>query len=198
MAVEHGADYIGFVFYNPSPRNLSAKSAAQLATNVPKNISRVGLFVNPSDEELSSVLELVDLDLIQLHGQEIPERVSEIRRFTGLPILKAIKISGARDLKSADDYFSVADQLLFDSKAPVTLKNSLPGGNALIFDWKLLQGASIPIPWMLAGGLNANNIVEAISTSGATAIDTSSGVEKIFGIKDVALIKEFLKIAKAI
>jgi phosphoribosylanthranilate isomerase len=197
VAIEHGADYIGFVFYEPSPRNLSAKNAARLTLNIPKNVVRVGLFVDPSDIELSSVLELADIDLIQLHGCETPERVAAIKHLTKLPILKAIKVAKSHDLESAYNYFNVADHLLFDSKAPITLKNSLPGGNALIFDWRLLQGLKIPLPWMLAGGLNANNIIEAITTSGATTIDVSSGVENMVGVKDNTLIKELLKIAKA-
>ena len=197
-AVKHGAAYIGFVFYPPSPRNLTPKKAKQLIYRVPKNITRVGLFVDPTNSEIENILTATDLDMVQLHGQENPSRVLEIKKLSQLPILKAIKIAKREDLNFAADFYDVADHLLFDSKAPGNIKNALPGGNAISFDWTLLRHAKIPLPWMLAGGLSANNILEATASSGANTLDVSSGVESIPGIKDLNLIKNFLTMAKTI
>ena len=198
MAVEEGAAYLGFVFYQPSPRNLSLDKAKQLIFRVPKNVIRVGLFVNPTNAEIEDVLTSADLDMIQLHGHEKPSRILEIKKLSQLPILKAIKLAKQKDLKSATNFYDVADHLLFDAKAPATLKNALPGGNAISFDWQLLRHAKIPLPWMLAGGLNANNIAKATASSGATTLDVSSGVENIPGIKDLNLISKFLNATKEI
>ena len=197
-AVKHGAAYIGFVFYPPSPRNLTPKKAKQLIYRVPKNITRVGLFVDPTNSEIENILTATDLDMVQLHGQENPSRVLEIKKLSQLPILKAIKIAKREDLNFAADFYDVADHLLFDSKAPENKENALPGGNAISFDWTLLRHAKIPLPWMLAGGLSANNILEATTSSGAKTLDVSSGVESIPGIKDLNLIKKFLNMAKTI
>jgi phosphoribosylanthranilate isomerase len=197
-AVENGATYLGFVFYQPSPRNLSLEKAKQLIYRVPKNVIRVGLFVNPTDAEIEDVLSSADLDMIQLHGHERPPRILEIKKISQLPILKAIKLDKQKDLKSAKDFYDVADHLLFDSKAPATLKNALPGGNAISFDWQLLRHAKIPLPWMLAGGLNISNIAKATISSGATTLDVSSGVERVPGVKDLNLISKFLNAVKEI
>jgi phosphoribosylanthranilate isomerase len=195
-AVAHGAAYIGFVFYAPSPRNLTPEAAAPLIARVPENVIRVGLFVDPKDAEIEVVLALSALDLIQLHGSETPARVSEIKQLTNLPVMKAIKLAGPEDLATAADYYNVADQLLFDAKAPANMKNALPGGNALSFDWELLLDADIQLPWMLAGGLDASNLADAVTTSGATTVDVSSGVESTPGVKDLGRIEEFLNAAK--
>jgi phosphoribosylanthranilate isomerase len=197
-AVKYGAAYIGFIFYRPSPRNLTPEKAKQLICRVPKNITSVGLFVDPTNSEIENVLTATDLDMIQLHGLEKPSRVLEIKKLSQLPILKAIKIAKREDLILATDFYDVADHLLFDSKAPENIKNILPGGNAISFDWTLLRHAKIPLPWMLAGGLNANNILEATTSSGANTLDVSSGVEGTPGIKDLNLIKNFLTMAKTI
>ena len=196
-AVTHGATYVGFVFYAPSPRNLTPEAAAPLIARVPENVTRVGLFVDPTDAEIRAVLELSALDLIQLHGSETPERVSEIKQLTSLPVMKAIKLAGPEDLANAADYYDVADRLLFDAKAPANMKNALPGGNALSFDWELLRDADISLPWMLAGGLDASNLAEAAATSGATTIDVCSGVESAPGVKALNRIEEFLNAAKS-
>ena len=195
-AFQNGAAYVGFVFYPPSPRNLSPEAAAPLIARVPENVSRVGLFVDPTDDLINAVLALSSLDLVQLHGSETPARVTEIKQLTNLSIMKVIKLAGPEDLASAAAYYDVADRLLFDAKAPADMKNALPGGNALAFDWELLRDADIPLPWMLAGGLDAENLAEAVSISGASELDVSSGVESAPGIKDLKLIKDFLSAAK--
>lgn len=197
-AVENGAAYLGFVFYPPSPRNLTIEKATQLINHVPKNIKTVGLFVDPTNLEVEAVLKNTSLDFIQLHGLETPNRVTEIKNLSNLPILKAIQLADQNDLKSAREYFDVADRLLFDAKAPMNLENALPGGNAISFDWGILKDTKIPVPWMLAGGLIAENISEAVKESGTSTIDVSSGVEDIPGRKNLSLIKDFLTAAKAV
>jgi phosphoribosylanthranilate isomerase len=134
----------------------------------------------------------VKLDLVQLHGAETPDRVAAVKRLTGLPAMKAIKVAIADDVATAQAYIGVADRLLFDAKAPASLEGALPGGNAVSFDWALLAGRSWPVPWMLSGGLHAGNIAEAVKTSGARTVDVSSGVETKPGVKDPEKIRAFL------
>ncbi len=194
-AVAGGARYIGLVFYPPSPRCVSPRNAAKLAALAPPTVFRVGLFVDPDDETLRSVTATVRLDFLQLHGSESPDRVGDIKRLTGLPAIKAIKVATALDIAVATHYLGVADWLLFDAKAPADMAGALPGGNALRFDWRLLAGRRWPRPWMLSGGLDADNLAEAVRTSGARAVDVSSGVERGPGVKDPALIRAFLAVA---
>jgi len=194
-AVEGGARFVGLVFYPPSPRSVVPELAAELARMVPTGVRVVGLFVDPSDEELERVVTKVPLDMIQLHGSESPARVAEIRDRFSMPILKAVRIGEAAALKAATAYEPVADWLLFDAKPPARVA-SLPGGNGLAFDWTILAGRSWNKPWLLSGGLNAGNIAEAIATTGARAADISSGVEDRPGHKLPALIRDFLNEAK--
>ncbi len=197
-AIESGADLIGMVFFPPSPRSISGEAAKQLAEPIPSSIKKVGLFVDPSDEYLLEITSHVDLDLVQLHGDESPSRVAEIKTITGLPIMKAIKVEGLKDIEAAHAYNDVVDMLLFDAKAPKDMKNALPGGNGLKFDWTILQSLRFSVDWMLAGGLNKDNVSDAVLISGAKAVDTSSGVEFEPGRKDPAAISEFLRIVKAL
>jgi phosphoribosylanthranilate isomerase len=197
-AVEGGADYVGLVFYPPSPRALTAKRAAALCDGVPGHVIKVGLFVDIDDVTLDDIVAAVPLDLLQLHGRETPARVAGIKRRTGLPAMKAVKIAGPDDVASADAYFGTTDRLLFDAKAPADMKGALPGGNALKFDWELIAGRAWPLPWMLSGGLDAGNVAEAARTSGAPAVDVSSGVEKSPGVKDPDRIRDFLRAVKAL
>lgn len=195
-ALEGGARYVGFIFFPPSPRFLMPTMAASLAGQVPASsgVTRVGVFVDPTIEALDNLLMHVPLDMIQLHGHESPEEVEVIRYTFRLPVMKAIGIRTATDFDQIAEYASVADQLLFDAKAPEGAP--LPGGNALSFDWTLLKGRAYPLPWMLSGGLDARTLAEAVRTSGATAVDVSSGVEIEPGHKDPALIKAFLDAAR--
>ncbi|MEQ9813235.1 MAG: phosphoribosylanthranilate isomerase [Azospirillaceae bacterium] len=194
-AVAGGARYVGFVFYPPSPRSLDPVLAAQLARRLPTGMRSVGLFVEPDDALLDRVLSTVPLDLIQLHGQEMPGRVAEIRDGLSLPVMKAVKIAERADLDAAVDYVPVADILLFDAKPPRNVA-ALPGGNGLAFDWSLLAGRRWPKPWMLSGGLDAGNVAEAIARTGAPAVDVSSGVEDRPGHKDPARVTAFLAAAR--
>jgi phosphoribosylanthranilate isomerase len=198
MAVVEGAAMVGFVFYPPSPRNLSPEAAGRLVASVPSGVDRVGLFVDPKDSEIGAVLAKAPLDLIQLHGAESVARVKEIRATFKRPVIKAIKVETAADLDAAKDFDGVADWLLFDAKPPKTLANALPGGNRISFDWTLLQGRRFKRPWLLAGGLDADNLAEAVRQSGAMAVDVSSGVETRPGVKDPKRIQAFLHAARAL
>ena len=197
-AVEGGADYIGLVFYPPSPRAVTPGQAHAIAARVPARVNKVALLVDAEDAVIREICEAVPLDLLQLHGGESPDRVAQIRARFGLPVMKAIKIAGAADVESARAYLKVADRLLFDAKPPKDMKNALPGGNALSFDWELLAGQSWPIPWMLSGGLEAGNLAQAVRTARAPAVDVSSGVEDKPGVKSPEKIRAFLAAARAI
>ena len=191
-AVDGGAAFIGFVFFPPSPRALAPHRAAELATIIPASIGKVGLFVDASDAEIDAVVSQVTLDMLQLHGAEGPERVSELRARTGLRVMKAVSVAASADIERAPAYYGNADWLMFDAKPPKDVAGALPGGNALAFDWLLLKGWDFPLPWMLAGGLDAGNVAEAVRLSGARYVDTSSGVEDSPGVKNPDRIREFL------
>lgn len=195
-AVEHGAVMIGLVFYPPSPRSLALDVAARLAARVPAAVKKVGVFVDPDDATLERTLAVVPLDLIQLHGAETPARAIELRRRTGCPVMKAIRISVAADLQAVPDHAAVAGYLLFDAKAPAGAP--VPGGNGLAFDWRLLDGLESPRPWLLSGGLNVANLEAAVRLTGATMVDVSSGVELRPGVKDPGRIEAFLRLARSL
>lgn len=193
-AAKAGARYAGFVFFPKSPRHLSIETAKALALDAPLGVARVGLFVNPDDAALDAVLDQVPLDIIQLHGSETPARVAEVKAHSGLPVMKAVGIAVPADLDALWDYGLVADLLLVDAKAPPDA--ALPGGNGLAFDWRLLAGRRMLKPWMLAGGLTPANVAEAVRLTGAPMVDVSSGVEAAPGIKDSALIRDFVTAAQ--
>lgn len=188
-----GGQYVGFVFFAKSPRNITLEEAAKLAVDVPLGIAKVGLVVDPTDAFLDELLSIVPLDMIQLHGSETPARVTEVKALTGLPVMKAVGIAGPDDLAKLDAYSAVADQLLVDTKPPKDAAH--PGGLGQTFDWSLIKGRRWPVPWMLAGGLTVENITEAIATTGAKQVDLSSGVESAPGVKDHAKIAEFCRAA---
>ena len=193
-AVEGGARAIGFVFYPPSPRALTPDIAANLARMLPTGTRSVGLFVDASDDQIASVTARVPLDLLQLHGNETPRRVAEIRGRFQAPVMKAIRVATAADLSPLTDFEAVADWILFDAKPPPSV-TSLPGGTGIAFDWQLLQRVKITKPWMLSGGLDAGNLTEAVSLTATKMVDVSSGVEERAGLKSVARIREFLAVA---
>lgn len=196
LAVAEGAAFVGFVFFPRSPRNVSLEQAAALAARVPERVRRVGLVVNADDAFLAALTRQVPLDLLQLHGAETPARVAAIRALTGKAVMKVIHLAEAADLESVAGYLPVADRLMFEAKPPAAMTNALPGGNALAFDWTLLSGRRFDRPWMLAGGLRAENLKEAVATSGARAVDVSSGVESAPGVKDPEKIRDFLRTAR--
>ncbi len=194
-AVDGGARYVGFVFFAKSPRNVDPAQAARLAAEVPPGVAKVALTVDATDAELDAITGAVPLDMLQLHGHESPARVREVRARYGLPVMKAVAVAGPEDLAALDDYAQLADQLLVDAKPPKG--SALPGGNGLTFDWRLIAGRRWPCPWMLAGGLTADNVAEALRLTGARQVDVSSGVESAPGVKDAGLIAGFLKAAHA-
>lgn len=181
-AVEAGARYVGFVHFAKSPRHIGIDEMAALALEVPPGVAKVLLTVNADDALLDEITARVPLDMLQLHGAESPDRVVATRVRYGLPVMKAIGVGEATDLAKIDSYAPVVDQLLIDAKPPKGA--DLPGGNGLAFDWRLLAGRKYwPCPWMLAGGLTADNVAEAVQLTGAKQVDVSSGVESAPGIK---------------
>lgn len=195
-AVDGGARWVGFVFYPRSPRAVAPDLAADLARQVPTGVRTVALFVDPDDATLGRVLATVPTALIQLHGNETPERVAAIRGRFGIPVMKAFRIGAAADLDAARAFDGVADRLLFDARPP-SGPAALPGGNGVRFDWALLSGRRWSRPWMLSGGLDPENVAEAVRLTRAPAVDVSSGVEDRPGHKDPALIRAFLASALA-
>jgi phosphoribosylanthranilate isomerase len=196
VAARHGASYVGFVFYPPSRRNITAELAAALCAVVPQGITRVGLFVDAEDDVIAAVLAKAPLDLLQFHGRESPERVAATKRRFGKPVMKAIPVAAEGDLALAERYLGAADRLLFDAKPPKGA--NVPGGNGLVFDWELLGGRRWTLPWMLSGGLTAENLGKAVHITHAAAVDVSSGVEHMPGVKDVEKIAAFLAQARAL
>ena len=193
-AVVAGASYIGFNFFAKSPRALSVAQAARLAATVPAGVSRVALTVDADDAALDEIYEAVPLDMLQLHGAESPDRAAELRARFGLPVMKAVGVADASDVAALQDYERVADVVLVDAKPPT--ESSLPGGNGLIFDWRLIAGRRWRVPWLLAGGLTAVNVAEAVRLTGASQVDVSSGVESAPGLKDAAKIGAFIAAAR--
>jgi phosphoribosylanthranilate isomerase len=190
-AIEGGADFLGFVFYPPSPRAISPETASYLSSYVPDHIKTVGLFVDPTDADLQVMLDQVPLSYLQLHGAETPTRVEELKEKFHLPVIKAIGLQKPTHLEKAALYTSFCDWLLFDAPAA-----ALPGGNGDVFDWSLLAQADAVRPFMLAGGLNPDNVIEAIAQVRPNAVDVSSGVESAPGKKDPDKIRAFLRAVK--
>jgi phosphoribosylanthranilate isomerase len=193
-ALKGGASHIGLVFFPKSPRNVSADQAAALAARVGDRAQVVGLFVDPEPGFVASVQAQVGLHIIQLHGSESPAQVAAIRAAQRCEIWKAVPIKTRADVALAAAYQGAATHVLFDAKPPKGA--DLPGGTGMRFDWSLLSGVRQPLPWILAGGLDAGNLAEAVRVTGATVVDVSSGVESAPGIKDVDKIAAFLKAAR--
>ncbi|MFN3936621.1 MAG: phosphoribosylanthranilate isomerase [Gemmobacter sp.] len=192
-AVGAGAAYAGFVFFPRSPRHLEPGAARDLALAVPAGVARVALTVDAADALLDAILDRVPIDILQLHGTESPERVAEVRARYGLPVMKAVGVATAADLPKIALAEASADLVLVDAKPPPGA--ALPGGNGLAFDWRLIADRVWRRPWLLAGGLTAGNVAEAIRLTGARQLDVSSGVEVAPGRKDPALIAAFVAAA---
>lgn len=193
-AIQHGAAYVGLVFFPKSPRFVTFPQAETLARTVPDGVQVTGLTVDPTDELIEEIIQIGRINLLQLHGNESPDRVADIRHRFGLPVMKALRIATAEDLEPLGAYEAVSDMLLFDTKAPPDI-TSLPGGTGLSFDWRLMQQVSPVRPWMLAGGLKPENLSEAIRLTGARIVDVSSSVEDRPGHKSPGKIKAFLAAA---
>ncbi|QWC55850.1 phosphoribosylanthranilate isomerase [Erythrobacter sp. 3-20A1M] len=194
-AIGARADFIGLVFFPPSPRHVDTWGASALAARAGQRIGRVGLFVDADDGLLAEGVQAGRLDAIQLHGAETPQRCAEVKARFSLPVWKALPVAKAEDVARADGYQGAADLILFDAKTPSG--SALPGGMGLTFDWSLLAHYRGALPWGLAGGLNPANVAEAIRQTAAPLVDTSSGVESAPGEKDVDKIVAFCKAARA-
>ena len=188
--IKYDAHYAGLMFFEKSPRFVETELARQLSLHAGNKIKKVAVAVNPDTRFLDEIVENVPLDFIQLHGEETPERVKEIKLKYQLPVIKAIGISEAKDLKLVSIFSEVSDQLLIDAKPPKS--SILPGGNGLSFDWNLIKNIEFDCPWLLAGGLNSKNAANAIDLTGATQLDLSSGVERSPGVKDENKISSFM------
>ena len=195
-ALKGGASHVGFVHFAKSPRHVEAERLAALAARVPGHVQKVGVVVNPEDAQIEQLMQAGRLDALQLHGSEPPERVAAIRaRFPGLKLWKAIPVKTTADIASAARYADIADMILFDAKTPDHA--DLPGGMGLRFDWSLLSGYRSHSPWGLSGGLDPDNVAEAIRISGTQLVDVSSGVESAPGIKDLDKLAAFCKAARS-
>ena len=192
-AIAGGASHVGLVFYPQSTRAVNPGEAMALSAVVPERVQKGGLFVDPEDDQIDKTLFVVKLDMLQLHGDEAPDRVRDLKARTDKKVMKVIKVSEPEDLVRAEAYVRIADALMFDAKPPKGMKDALPGGNAVSFDWRILSGRNWPLPWMLAGGLTKDNVGTAVELSGARIVDTSSGVEDVPGHKNVDKIAEFLR-----
>ncbi|MCB9990305.1 MAG: phosphoribosylanthranilate isomerase [Rhodospirillales bacterium] len=190
-AVKEGAHYLGFVFHPGSPRAIDPEKARILTNKTPSNLVNVGLFVNPSLTDIETVLAAADLDMIQLHGDETLQQIQAIRGQCGLPVIKAIRVAEKADLAPVLSFEKVCDLLLFDAKVPGTA-----GGTGQRFDWTLLKDLRLFKPWMLAGGLTAENVGDALSTLNPPVVDVSSGVEDAPGIKNPDKIRQFIEAVK--
>jgi phosphoribosylanthranilate isomerase len=197
VCLDGGSDFVGFVFYPPSPRNVTLAEARPLADMARGRAGIVALMVDPSDTLIEDVVAAIAPDLLQLHGSETVERVAEVKRRFGVPVMKAIKVETAQDAEAALDYADVADRILFDAKAPKGLAGALPGGNGLTFDWRALEPIQGKLAFMLSGGLTVETVSAAARLTKAWAVDVSSGVESSPGVKDLGLIAAFLAAAKA-
>ena len=197
-AIASGVDYLGFVFFPPSPRSLTPEFASSLMEERSDDFKVVAVVVNPSDKLLEEITNHLAPDIFQLHGSETAEDITNIKQKFNTKIIKAIKISKLEDFEEVSKFDKVADFMLFDAAAPENTTHSLPGGNGVSFNWNWLGDASLATPWFLSGGLNISNINEAIKITGATAVDVSSGVEDKAGIKNNKKIIEFMKTVRTL
>jgi phosphoribosylanthranilate isomerase len=194
VALEAGADQVGFVFFAPSPRNLGYEAARALGARVKDRAAKVALTVDATDEMLGEIVEALGPDMLQLHGTETPERVVAVRTRFGLPVMKAVPIEDRASLSPIRLYANVADKIIFDARAP--REATRPGGLGKPFDWRLLEGVDPGIPFMLSGGLDVGNVADALSITRAPGVDVSSGVERAPGHKDADKIRAFVRTAR--
>src|SRR5246127_2784022 len=195
VAVEAGADMVGFVFFPPSPRHLGLDTARALGKHVRRRAVKVALTVDADDATLANIVEALQPDILQLHGSETVARLRDIKQKFGLPVMKAMAVEPPADLASLPGYVAVADRILFDARAPK--EATRPGGLGAVFDWHVLENLDLKLPFMVSGGLNAGNVAEAVRVTRAHGVDISSGVERAPGVKDVEMIREFIRAARA-
>ena len=194
-ALDAGADMVGFVFFPPSPRHLGLATARDLGGQVKGRAKKVALTVDADDGTLADLVEALQPDILQLHGKETVARLRDIKQKFALPVMKVIAVEAASDLASLPGYAAVADRILFDARAPKGATR--PGGLGAVFDWQLLSKLDLKLPYMVSGGLNPDNVAEAVRVTRAGGVDVSSGVERSPGHKDPEMILKFICAARA-
>ena len=193
MAADLGAAYVGLVFFPRSPRHVTPADARWILREPQAHVIKVALTVDADDALLGEILAAGPIDMLQLHGHETPERVVQVRERFGLPVMKAVGVEDEADLPLLDEHAQAADQILVDARPPRGAP--VPGGRGVAFDWRLIRARHWTVPWMLAGGLNPQNVAEAIRLTGADSVDVSSGVESAPGRKDRQLVAAFIDAA---
>jgi phosphoribosylanthranilate isomerase len=196
IALEAGADMVGFMFFPPSPRHLPLAVARELGRRVAGRARKVAVTVDADDATLDSIVDALKPDILQLHGKESPVRLGDIKRQFGLEVMKVLAVETAADLAGLSAYAAVADRILFDARPPKGATR--PGGLGTVFDWHLLQGLDLELPFMVSGGLTADNVAEAARVTRAGGVDVSSGVERAPGVKDPQMIKDFIRAVRAV
>src|SRR5579872_1006379 len=191
VALEAGADMVGFVFFPPSPRHLSLDAARDLGRLAGRRAAKVALTVDAHDATLANIVEALQPDWLQLHGSESVARLRDIKQKFALPVMEAMAVATPADLATLPGYAAVADRILFDARAPK--EATRPGGLGAVFDWHVLENLDLNIPYMVSGGLNAGNVAEAVRVTGAGGVDVSSGVERAPGVKDLEMIRTFIR-----
>ena len=194
VALDAGADMVGFVFFPPSPRHLSLETARDLGKRARRRASKVALTVDADDATLANIVEALEPDILQLHGTETVARLRDIKQKFALPVMKVLAVQTPADLLSLPGYAAVADRILFDARA--AKEATRPGGLGAVFDWRVLENLDLKLPFMVSGGLNAGNVAEAVRVTRAGGVDVSSGVERTPGIKDPEMIRAFIRAAR--
>jgi phosphoribosylanthranilate isomerase len=195
VALQAGADMVGFVFFPPSPRHLGLETARELGRQAKGRAVKVALTVDADDTTLSNIVETLQPDILQLHGRETVVRLRDIKQKFGLPVMKALAVETAADLAPLSGFAAVADRILFDARAPK--EATRPGGLGAVFDWHVLEKLDLKLPFMVSGGLHADNVAEAVRVTRAGGVDVSSGVEGSPGVKDPEMIRAFIRSARA-
>jgi phosphoribosylanthranilate isomerase len=195
VALQAGADMVGFVFFPPSPRHLSLERARELGRHAKGRAVKVALTVDADDATFENIIETLNPDILQIHGKETTARVRDIKQKFGLPVMKALPVETVADLAGLPGYAAVADRILFDARAPKDATR--PGGLGATFDWHVLENLDLKLPFMVSGGLHAGNVAEAIRITRAGGVDVSSGVERTPGVKDPDMIRDFIRAARA-
>ena len=196
VALQAGADMVGFVFFPASPRHLGLETARDLGRQAKGRAVKVALTVDADDTTLANIVEALQPDILQLHGRETVARLRDIKQTFGLQVMKAIAVETPADLASLPGYAAVADRVLFDARAPK--EATRPGGLGAVFDWHVLESLDLKLPFMVSGGLNAENVAEAVRVTRAGGVDVSSGVERAPGVKDSEMIRAFIRAARAV
>ncbi|HUN96635.1 MAG TPA: phosphoribosylanthranilate isomerase [Bradyrhizobium sp.] len=195
VALQAGADMVGFVFFPASPRHISLETARELGRRAESRAVKVALTVDADDATLANIVDTLRPNILQLHGVESVARLRDIKQTFGLPVMKAIPVERPEDLATLAGYAAAADRILFDARAPKGATR--PGGLGAVFDWRLLEKLDLRLPFMVSGGLNADNVADAVRITRAGGVDVSSSVERAPGVKDPELIRAFIRAARA-